>query len=486
MYNTGHMNDVGKTIASALFLAAVVGCGTVRNAREVQARLVPMGSGQEAAEWVAPKVDLKGAPLRALVEFAFTNRPSMTAALIEVRDARLALKEIAADAPLASSTPWNAADLSANMGYSESSDRAKLEDLGHTRKSRATGGLSLDVLIYDFGRNSARARAQAEKVVAAEMALVQQGYTVFAEVAGSYFSLLQNEALFEIACTNELEYLEHLRQAEDKLSLGEAKELDVLKARLDLSKSRQDIVSASNNVVTARADLMAAMGIDASTGSAETVLGVRIGGLDRVLRALPDSATGAEAAFDFACTNAPAMQVARARLRSASADVDYAVANLMPSVSASLSLNWTDPLWYWRWGVDAVQSLFTGFRKTTAVDRARVALESAAAAVAHEEQQLSKDLELAIAERDNAAEALRTAIVYVKQARENLETVKAKYEVGDVSRVDFTDAVSEYTKALGERIRAFYRGQVAEASLFRLLGLPPAYIEEQWITEDLK
>lgn len=79
MYNTGHMNDVGKTIASALFLAAVVGCGTVRNAREVQARLVPMGSGQEAAEWVAPKVDLKGAPLRALVEFAFTNRPSMTA-----------------------------------------------------------------------------------------------------------------------------------------------------------------------------------------------------------------------------------------------------------------------------------------------------------------------------------------------------------------------------------------------------------------------
>ena len=166
--------------------------------------------------------------------------------------------------------------------------------------------------------------------------------------------------------------------------------------------------------------------------------------------------------------------------------MDYAVANLMPSVSASLSLNWTDPLWYWRWGVDAVQSLFTGFRKTTAVDRARVALESAAAAVAHEEQQLSKDLELAIAERDNAAEALRTAIVYVKQARENLETVKAQYEVGDVSRVDFTDAVSEYTKALGERIRAFYRGQVAEASLFRLLGLPPAYIEEQWITEDLK
>ena len=479
MYNTGHMNDVGKTIASALFLAAVVGCGTVRNAREVQARLVPMGSGQEAAEWVAPKVDLKGAPLRALVEFAFTNRPSMTAALIEVRDARLALKEIAADAPLASATPWNAADLSANMGYSESSDRAKLEDLGHTRKSRATGGLSLDVLIYDFGRNSARSRAQAEKVVAAEMALVQQGYTVFAEVTGSYFSLLQNEALFEIACTNELEYLEHLRQAEDKLSLGEAKELDVLKARLDLSKSRQDIVSASNNVVTAGADLMAAMGIDTSTGDATAVVGTKIGGLSRVLRALPTSSETAAEAFDFASTNAPAMKIVRAKLRAASAEVDYAVANLMPNVSANVSLSWTDPLWYWSWGVNAVQSLFTGFRKTTAVDRAVVQMESAATEVDEAEQQLSLQVETAIAVRDNAQKALETARISLANAQENLDTVKTQYHEGDASRVDFTMALTKYADALGKRVSAFYTGQIAESKLFSILGRVPEYDEKE-------
>ena len=467
-------------------LAVVAGCGTIRAARETQERLASRGTLAEAASRVAPVVDLKGCPMRALVEFALANRPSMQSAVLDVQDARLALKEIASDAPIASATPWNAAGLNGSFGYSESSPSAHFSDLGHTRRGKPSGSLSLDLLIWDFGRNAAQAKAQAERVVAAEQNCVQQGYQVFDDVAGAYFTLLQNEALLEVAYTNRAEYAEHLRQAELKLELGEAKELDVMKSRLDLAKSDQELVAASNDLVTAGANLMAAMGIDASTGNAETVLGVRIGGLDRVLRALPDSATGAEAAFDFACTNAPAMQVARARLRSASADVDYAVANLMPSVSASLSLNWTDPLWYWRWGVDAVQSLFTGFRKTTAVDRARVALESAAAAVAHEEQQLSKDLELAIAERDNAAEALRTAIVYVKQARENLETVKAQYEVGDVSRVDFTDAVSEYTKALGERIRAFYRGQMAEASLFRLLGLPPAYIEEQWITEDLK
>ena len=463
--------------------AAAVGCSTVRQARDMQAKLAPKGTDREAAEWMPPKVDLRGAPLRALVEFALTNRPSMVSAALDVKDARLALRQIAADAPIASATPWNAADVSVKTGYSETSPQAKFDDLGHTQRGKATAGLSVDLLLYDFGRNAAQARAQAEKVVAAEYALVREGYTVFDDVAGSYFALLRNEALFEVACTNEIEYLEHLAQAEDRLSLGEAKEVDVLRARLDLARARQDIVSASNDVVTAGADLMAAMGVDAATGDAATVLGTRLGGLSRVLRALPDSTATAREAYDFACTNAPALRMARARLRAASAEVDYAIADLLPKATASVSLNWTDPLWYWNWGVSAVQSVFTGWRKTTAVDRAVLAMESAAVSVDHEEQQLSYDLSLAVAERDNAAEARRTAKKSVHEAQENLALVKEQYALGDVSRVDFTDAVGALARAYGDRIKAYYRGQAAEAQLFKLVGSDPVYLNEEWITE---
>lgn len=484
MYNMDMIIRVGKTISLLLPLAVIAGCCTVKNAREAQAKFASKGTDREAAEWTAPVVDLKGAPLRALVEFALTNRPSMVSAAIDVKDARLALKQIAADAPIASSTPWNAADLSVAGGYSESSPQAKLDDLGHTRRGKATGGLSLDLLVYDFGRNAAQARAQAERVIASEMTLVKQGYAVFNEVSERYFTLLRNEALFEVACTNELECVEHLQQAEDMMEQGEAKEVDVLRARLDLAKARQGTVSASNDVITAGADLMAAMGVDAATGSAADVVGTHIGGLARVLRALPTSTEDAKGTFDFASTNSPAMKIARAKLRAASADVDYAVANLMPSVSASVSLKWTDPLWYWNWGVDAVQSLFTGFRKTTAVDRAVLALESAAAAVDHEEQQLSYEISLAIAERDNAAEALRTAQTSVKEARENLETIKTQYELGEASRVDYTDAISNLSSAYGDRIKAYYRGQAAEAQLFQLIGNDPVYLVEGWITEE--
>ena len=172
------------------------------------------------------------------------------------------------------------------------------------------------------------------------------------------------------------------------------------------------------------------------------------------------------------------MAIARARLRSASRQVDYAIADLMPSVSAEIGISWADPLWAWHWGVSAVQSLFVGFRKTTAVDRAVVAMQSAAAAVDESEHQLSLDLETAIAVRDNAMKKLDTARMSVIEAREDLNMVKQQYKEGDVSRVDFTESVTSYARALGNRISAFYTGQRAEAALFAIIGRLPEYREE--------
>ena len=152
-----------------------------------------------------------------------------------------------------------------------------------------------------------------------------------------------------------------------------------------------------------------------------------------------------------------------------------AIADLKPNVSASLSLRWADPLWYWNWGVNAVESVFTGWRKTTAVDRAVVQMATAAQGVDAAAQSLAHDIELAVAERDNAREARVTAESSVAQAKENFETVAEQYRQGEASRVDYTDAIAAYADAQGSRITAFYRGQIAESKLFRLTGRLPVW-----------
>ena len=184
----------------------------------------------------------------------------------------------------------------------------------------------------------------------------------------------------------------------------------------------------------------------------------------------PGTDFGAEAALDFARTNAPSLLALRAKLRAASAEVDYAIADLFPELSFNTAMNWSDPVWNWSWGIRGVMSLFHGFRKTTAVDSAVVAMKSAETDVDGAEQQLSLSLALAVAERDNAAQSLATARVAVEQAKENLALVAEQYKVGDADRVDFSAAVSAYATALGRRVTAFYTGQRAEVKLIELLG----------------
>ena len=473
MYNLTMI--LGKQVGCFLLTLATAGCMTIYEAQEAQRELEAKGAGSESAEGLLV-YNLADYSLKELVDFAMTNRPSVEASALAVVDARLALREIAADAPLVSYSPWTSPKLSLSAGYAASSESGK--NLHWATEGNASAGLSLQLLLYDFGRNEALACAQAERVIAAEGEFIREGYTVFSEVAMAYFTLLESDAKLEVALTNELEVALHLQQTQDELAAGEKQMLDLTRAKLDLSEAREAVISASNDVSTAGAELMRALGIDASRGTRNEVFPASGLGLAKVMRGFPITKSPVEEVFQLARTNAPAVAIARARLRAASSSVDHAVADLMPSVSATVGLSWADPLWAWHWGVDAVQSVFQGFRKTTAVDRAVVQMRMAAADVDEVEQQLSMDLETAIAVRDNALKAAESARASVVHARENLEMVKLQYAEGEASRVDFTDAVSGCATALGRRISAFYASQKAEARLFALTGRLPDYREE--------
>lgn len=458
----------------ASLTATVAGCAAVYRAEEVQKALAPKAVGTaEDAVWC----DLADYSVREYVDFAMTNRPEVVSASIAVERERAAMKELEADAPLVSTTPWKAPKVAASIGRSESSDRS--HHIRGDTHGGASGSLSLNLLVYDFGRHDAKVAKQAESVIAAELQLVKEGYRVFDEVASAYFQLREKDALLAAAKTNEFEYSVHLRRIEDELEVGEAKALDLVRARLDLATACERTVTASNDVIAAVAGFKRALGIEASRSAREEVFAADENPLVWLYRAFPVTACRADAAMDAARTNAPALAVARSRLRAAASQVDYAKADLLPSVNATVSLNWTDPLWYWQWGYSATETIFQGGRKVAALDRAVLEMESAAAAVDTAEHELALEIELAVAERNDAAKARETAAASLKQAKDNLELVRSRYELGDASRVDYTSAVAAYAAALGGRVSAFYRAQRAEVKLFALVGRFPVYREDK-------
>lgn len=467
---------------STLLVTAFAGCTTIHRAHEAQAEAEAyLANGDvyvSAADTTKQEVPEHGFPLSWYLKNPVLMRPSFRIARLAVEDARLALKEIDADAPILSTTPWNAVDISASGSYSEASAGTTMGEGEWRTEGNPSASLSLDILIYDFGRHAARAQAQVERVLAAEESLVREGYTALTDLSSAYFTFAEKIALFEAARTNENVYAVHLEQTKERFEAGEAKELDLLRARLDLAQACEAVVASSNEVVSARANFLHAVGVaypelEVSADRLEADLG-----LEELVQAFAPSVWTKESAFTLASTNTPAMKIMRARLRATSSEVDRAIADLYPTISASLSLSWTDPLWYFRWGFNAVQSLFTGFRKTTAVDRAVIAMQSAEADLAQAETDLRRDLELALSTRDTAREALRSAVISLKTARENLALVDAEYRLGEADRVEFSEAVRAVTEALGNRASAFYRAQKAEATLFALVGTSPRFSEK--------
>lgn len=458
---------VAKTAFRSLPVAFLLlaACETVHNADIAKMEVLPAVNPSLAGK--VPKTDISGFHLADLVDFALTNRPEVISAELAVEDRLMALRSVKSGRHFMPHL-----NISASYGQSTANRESHFS---WRNTGRLNGGASLEMLLVDFGRYDADFRSACDDLVAAEISLAETRLGVFEEVSSSYFTLLMNGALLDVARTNEWECMNHLSQATNRFENGEAKLLDVLRARLDLSEAVQARISASNDTVTAGAEFLRSLGLSADRVSGNGILPLSGNGLDSTLKEFELSRISAVEALAFARTNSPALMVKRAQLRVAIDEVDRAVADLFPELKLSTSLDFSDPAWNWSWAFGAVQSVFLGWRKTTAVDAAVVRMRSARMDVESAERTLSRDLSVAIANRNDSVASLAAARTSVRQAHENLRVANEQYRLGEASRIDYTTAVSDYAVALGKRVKAFYEGQLAEARIIRLIGAEPLY-----------
>ncbi|MBR1871252.1 MAG: TolC family protein [Kiritimatiellae bacterium] len=440
----------------ACFLAGIAGCETISRARNAQAEVQELAN--EAAE--KPKIKFVNPGLKDFLDYALANRPDMEAADLAVEDAELALKEVLAER-------WIQVGAGASYGQATANGS---HWSWREHRGKFNGNVNAELLIYDFGRVDAREAAARESLVAAQETYAEKAWSVFDEVATAYFTLLQNDALLDVARTNEVECALHLDQAQELFDAQEAKKLDVLRAELDLSDAKLRTINASNDVITATAELFKVLGIEADMAAREDVLPVRGDALAEAHTVFAPSEYRTVAALEKARESNPTLKVLRAKVRMAHEGVNYSIADLYPNLTVGAGFNFTDPAWNFNWAADVAQTVFQGGRKVAEVDRAVVALKTAWTQYEAAGQQLSRDIDVAIAVRDNARQSLETAKVQVRQAQDNLELVTHQFRLGDASRVDFTDAVGDLADALGVRVKAFYAGQMAEARLISLIG----------------
>jgi TolC family type I secretion outer membrane protein len=398
--------------------------------------------------------------LKECIETGLRNQPSIRTARASV-DAGLG-REMQAASPYFP-------QVSASTGYSE--NHAVGGAFGDSVSKGYTTTLSLNQLIYDFGRSGSSLDAAKLATRSSEQDADRVNQEVVLNVKQSYYALLAAKKLVEVAQKTIEQTQSHLRQAEAFFRAGSKPRFDVTRAEVDVNNARVGMINAKNGVRIRTIALNNAMGVDPGRAT-------------EIEFALPSVAAGApslEQAQNEALKNRPEMLKAETDREAANARVRTEESNYYPTISAAGAYNWANGTQEmgpfkgeiqnsWNAGVTLTVPLFQGGLTKGRVSEARANLlaveaqrDSIRQTILLEVNQAYVDLEGATAR----AEAMETSL---KKAQENLELAQGRYEAGVGPYIEVTDAQLASVNAETDRIQALYDYYLAAARLLKATG----------------
>ncbi len=397
--------------------------------------------------------------LHDCIDKALGNHPS-------IRAAREGLN--AGEARVTQATSAYLPQVQASTGYSES--RSLGGAFGDTVTKGYTTTLSVNQLLYDFGKTGNTVDAARFGTQSAGMDVNRVSQEVILNVKQAYFALLQAKKLLTVAQQTLGQTESHLRQAEAFFRTGSKPRFDVTRAEVDVNNARLGLINAKNDVRLRTIALYNAMGIDLG-GDIETedilTQPVAVPPLDQIQ---------AEA-----LKTRPEMLKAEADLQSAESRVKAAESNYLPTLSANGSYNWAtgtaemgpfkgDIQNSWNAGITLSLSLFEGGLTKGKVSEARANLRAAEAQRDGLRQSILLEVNQAYADLDSATARIAVMESSEKKAKENLELAEGRYRAGVGPSLEVTDAQVALIKAETDYVQALYDTQLAAARLLKAMG----------------
>ncbi len=327
-------------------------------------------------------------------------------------------------------------------------------------------GANASLLVFDFGRawvTWAAARDSASSLQAQEDETTD---TVALNVRVAFFALRGREALVKVAKEALANQERHLTQIQGFVDVGTRPQIDLAQAKGDRANAYVQLVTAQNSRLTARAQLFQAMGVsgDDSVEIADQPLGA-VDGEDAALQKLVD-----EALADRPDLAAVDRQIRAAELTRAATIVGYA-----PSLSVGASLNDAglalDAL-TWNWTAQATLSwqLFSPLSTWAQQREATANVDGLRASAEVLRQQLRFEVEQAQLGVSGAKASLSAADDAVTAASERLRLAEGRYEEGQGSAIELSDAQLSFTSAEAQRVQADFNLSAARAQLLKALG----------------
>jgi len=317
--------------------------------------------------------------------------------------------------------------------------------------------------IYDFGRTRTSTRIQRFNVDSSEAEIENITIQIIFNVKQAYYNLIKAKRNRDVSAEIVRQFEEHLLQAKGFYEAGTRPRYDVTQAEVNLSNARVNLIRAENNVRLALAALNNAMGVtDSSEYDIEDDLFYN----------------KYEVTFDDALSVAlrsrPDLRSLISRRRAAEESLELARRNYYPTLSGSVTYGWSGSSFplerEWNLGASLSFPVFSGFLTRYQVSEAEANLNAIKADEELLRQKIFLDLQQTYLNLREAEERIPATELAVRQATENLEIARGRYEAGVGSPIEVTDAEVSYANAKASYIQALTDYRIAIADLERAIG----------------
>jgi TolC family type I secretion outer membrane protein len=327
-----------------------------------------------------------------------------------------------------------------------------------------SNSLNLNQTLFDFGKTSSSVDIQILTKQSAEADFQNTAASLVLGVKEAYYSFLKAKMSEIVAKETVNQFQQHFDVAETFFETGKSSKIDVTSAEVNLSNARIQLISVQNALHIARVTLNKAMGlISAPEYDVEEQF------------YLEKISISFETALAQAYENRPDLLSTGLKKEALEKGIDLNKKGYLPVLSGNAAYGYagddTSMDKSWNVGVALAFPLFTGLSTKYAVDEARANLDVARANEESLRQSVYQEVQSAWLNRREAFERIEAGRIIVRQAEENVELAKGRYETGVGNSIEITDAMIKLNNAKMTYITALSDFSVAQARLEKAIGV---------------
>ncbi|MDD5435612.1 MAG: TolC family protein, partial [Nitrospira sp.] len=353
--------------------------------------------------------------------------------------------------------------VSLTAGYKRLSSAGTLTTTSADSINQYSSSVLLSQNIYDFGKTAAQLKVQNLNLDSAGSDLDTVSEQIILNVSKAYYGILQAKRNRDVAIETVEQFRQHLEQAKGFYEVGTKPKFDVTKAEVDLSNAKLSLIKSENALRIAVANLNNAMGItDAPEYNTDDNLSFQ------------KFEITFEDALSDAYKNRPDIRSISAKVLAAENSIELVKKGYYPVITGNAGYSWSGegfPLDHgWNIGATLSFPIFSGFLTTYQVEESTANLDNLKANEQLLQQSILLEVRQAYLNLKEAEERIPAAELTVKQAEENLDIAKGRYDAGVGNPIEVTDAETVLTNAKTTYIQALYDYKISQASLEKAMG----------------